>query len=351
LGGGGCAHRFYNAADLPLEFLAPPVENVAAIDLSRLSSFSVSNELIERGDVLEVTIITDFSRMGSNTAPIRVGEDGNADIPLIGKVALAGLELEGAEQAIGMAGVARGIFRNPHITVTMKRQRSNRVTVIGAVRQPGVYELPRSSSSLLAALVAAGGLSEEAGPDVEIKRPAPRGAVPNLLEQPGQPRVTGQAKAQLSAYEPPEPPAPVITRVNLARAAQEGNGGHYLADGEVVMVTKRVPKPIHVMGLVRKPGRFELPISQELRVLDALALAGGCSSQVADKVLVIRRVPGREEPVPIKLSMRRAKSNGKVNLLLAPGDIVSVEQTPVTVVVDSLQSFIRFGLTSTIPMF
>ena len=61
------------------------------------------------------------------------------------------------------------MFQKPHVTVTMKRQRKNAIMVIGAVKEPGLKELPRGSCSLLAALVSAGGLSEDAGTDVEIR--------------------------------------------------------------------------------------------------------------------------------------------------------------------------------------
>ena len=61
------------------------------------------------------------------------------------------------------------MFRNPCITVTMKQCRTRKVTVVGAVNKPGTHELPRGSSSLMAALLAAEGLSKEAGTEVEIR--------------------------------------------------------------------------------------------------------------------------------------------------------------------------------------
>ena len=51
----------------------------------------------------------------------------------------------------------------------MKQCRTNKITVVGAVNKPGPHELPRGSSSLMAALVAAEGLTKEAGTEVEIR--------------------------------------------------------------------------------------------------------------------------------------------------------------------------------------
>ena len=103
-----------------------------------------------------------------------------------------------------------------------------------------------------------------------------------------------------------------------------------MADGDVVVVRRRAVKPIYVMGLVQHPGEVKLPPNQNLQVLDALAMAGDRTTPLADKVLVIRRVPGRKEPAVIEMSVSDAKNNGKVNLRLAPGDTVSVEDTPLT---------------------
>ena len=163
-----------DARSLPPQYALAHVENTRTLDLSRLATFAVSNQRIDRGDVLDVTLGTGYADSVNNTVPVRVGDHGTANIPLVGKVYLAGFELEGAEQAVAAAGVSRGMFLDPHVTVTMHTQRINRVTVIGAVEKPGVYELPRGSS-LLSALVAAGGMSKDAGTEVELRPSGPRG--------------------------------------------------------------------------------------------------------------------------------------------------------------------------------
>jgi polysaccharide export outer membrane protein len=337
----------YRADNLPSELLAPPLENVNKIDLTRLSSFAVSHELIEPGDVLEVTIISGYADNGPLTAPVRVSENGSATVPVVGEVALAGLELAGAEQVVRAAAISRGIYRNPHVTVVMDKKKLVRVTVTGAVKTPGVYELPGSSSDLLAALVSAGGLSDDAGVEVEVRSPARRTylgelASRNLAGLPNQP----VSFSQQSHVEPAR-----NMRINLVDATQTGQGGVPLRDGDVVMVQRSDEKSVHVMGLVRRPGRYEIPTNEDLRVLDAVAMASGVSSQVANKMYVIRRVPGSAETAVIKLSLRKAKQDGVENLRLTAGDIVSVEQTPTTAIYDALNNFLRFGLSSSVPIF
>jgi polysaccharide export outer membrane protein len=359
----GCAGPgHYRAARLPTRFMAPPVDNVQQIDLSGLSNFSVSNELIDRGDVLEVTILTDYARLPTSTMPVRIGEDGRAQIPQIGAVRLAGLELDEAELTIAAAAVERNVFHNPHVTVTMKRQRTSRITVIGAVEKCGVVRLPRNSSSLLAALVAAGGLSDEAGPNVRIRRARlpmdapfpPDDGFPNDGFPDDGPRIAS-APTKLASYQETIAQSsherPEIINVNLAAAAQQGHDSRLLRDGDVVMVSRSVPKPIHVIGLVNKPNKYELPVNQELRVLDALAMAGDRAMQVADKVLIIRHIEGRKQPIKIDVSIKEAKENGAANVRLAPGDIVSVEETPATVVLGTLQRVVRIAVGGSVGLF
>jgi polysaccharide export outer membrane protein len=113
-------------------------------------------------------------------------------------------------------------------------------------------------------------------------------------------------------------------------------------DGDVVYVAKRSLPPIHVQGLVQRAGEFVFPIQQDLRLLDALALAGGTSNCMADKVLVIRQLPGQPSPAHIAASIDSAMS-GPDNLLLAPGDMVIVERTVATTIVDVFNSVFHVG--------
>ncbi len=344
--GVGCAQGVYRVASLPARYAAPATANLEAVNLSGLADSAVSNTLIDRGDLLEVTMLADYSKLTTTTTPLRVADDGSVVVPLIGKVAVAGLELEAAERAIGAAGVERGVFRTSSITVAMKQQRMNRVTVVGAVEKPGVYELPRGATSLLAAIVAAGGLSKDASPEVEIRHTELGAAEP--LGSMATAAAAG-SRAEPAGYEARAAGALTTSKVNLVSAAG-AQAGLRLADGDVVSVGKRAVKPVYVLGLVKKPGELEMPKNQDLRLLDALAMAGGTSSAVADKILVIRQVPGETGPINIAASIQKAKS-GQDNLQLAPGDTVMVEQTPATVLVDTIQTFFRVGFSSSLPMF
>jgi polysaccharide biosynthesis/export protein len=347
----GCAGRTYRASKLPRELMAPPVLNMEALNLSGLVNSSVSVEVIQPGDVLDVSMLNDFAKLTTTTTPVRIGDDGTATVPLVGKVAVGGMSIEQAEQVINSESITRGMFRTPCITVTMKQCRTRAVTVVGAVVKPGTHKLPRGSTSLMAALVAADGLSKEAGTEVEIRHTDTRQAVAGAQPLPqfggGPPGSVVQA-----SYQQTEPGVmqPTVTKVDLMAVSTGAVQVPELHDGDVVHVATRVMPPVYVIGLVRKPGEYKFPTNQELRVLDAVALAGGMSNPVADEVVVIRKVPGAPEPVRIALNVQNAK-DGRENLALAPGDTVSIEQTPLTMTYDVVNTFFRVGIGASVNWF
>ncbi|OYW24973.1 MAG: hypothetical protein B7Z55_00655, partial [Planctomycetales bacterium 12-60-4] len=255
---GGCLGprgKFYTYRELPQSYVAERRDNVKTIDLSRLASSATNSERIDAGDVLDVSIAAGLSERDSVKIPVRVNEDGLASLPYIGSVPLGGLELQAAEAAIVAACIQRQLYRNPHVTVTMKQQRVNRVTITGAVNKPGVYEIPRGSSDLLAALVAAGGLAEDAGTKVEIRNPTgiaePVGRdVPPIAGGDG----TDVNQVGLNWTVPAGHTRLVSMRVDLTALTKEGISDSYVVgDGGVVSVEKRDPEPVHVIGLVTSP--------------------------------------------------------------------------------------------------
>lgn len=346
----------YSYQNLPTTYVAAKRDNAQVIDLSRLASVAPNSAVIAAGDVLDVTITTGLAQNDVVPIPVRVHDDGTASVPIVGPVAVAGLEPEAAEAAITAACIQRQFYRSPHVTVTMKKQRVNRVTIVGGVKEPGVYELPSGSSDLLAALVAAGGLAEDAGTAVEIRNPknGNQPSAPNLPPIAGE-SLNGVDQVNHNWSSPTLAAVPTGSqrmeslKVDLVSATREGTGGYRIADGGVVMVEKRDPEPLHVLGLVKKPNRYEFPIGEDLRLLDAIALAGGLDSPVASRVYVIRKQPNSEQTFVVDVTINEAKNDANANLRLSPGDIVSVEKTPATIMYDVLQ-FVRFGISGSVPL-
>jgi len=344
----GCASRVYRPADLPAHLAASPAVNLDTLNLSSLAGASNPNGVICWGDLLTVEIDAGLPSLPPRVSNVRVAKDGTAKIPLIGRVPVAGLEVERAEAAVASAARTRDVYPNPFVSVRIAQTRKDHITVIGAVATPGVYALPRGSSSLMAALVKAGGLADTASGEAEIRHTDPRLAV----AAPRHPATAADNAnpTRLVSHETTLVPTDGVVRVNLFDAVTSGAGNRRLQDGDVLNVVQRELPPIHVLGLVKEPGAFEVTANRDVYLLDALALAGGCSSLIADRVTVRRRVPGEAGSVMIVASIRKAM-DGRDNVLLAPGDTVMVRQTPQTVVVDVLKSFIRLSFGSSVALF
>lgn len=362
LGASGCRSANFRATNLPDQFRVPPAPGDVTANLAHLSGPGQSETLISPGDKLSLVIASGYDAERNRPQLIRVSEDGSLEVPLVGPVAVTGMDVMDASRAIAKASVERGIYRQPHVAVDIEKKAMNRITVMGAVKKPGVHEVPRSSSDLLHALAMAGGMNEDAGTEVEILKHQSESGHTRLAHDASEVQETqlnsSSGEIQLAAYSQLEGGAghspgtleagPVTERIDLASLMKNGTKAHgntfQLADRDVVLVPPTKKRTIHVGGLVKRPGQYELPRLEDVHLLDALALAGGVNSEAADKVLIIRRVEGKERPLLIRASIAEAKHNGRENLRLAVGDMVSIERTPATVIVDTLSRFIRMSV-------
>ena len=354
----GCQSAGYRAERLPQELRAAPAQSNSAINLAQFTSPGSGNSLLSPGDLLEITISTGREDEKKEPALARVADDGTVLVPIVGPVPVAGLEEFDASQNIARLGIERGMYRHPLVTVEIKSKAVNRITVMGAVHTPGVHELPRGGSDLVSALAAAGGLDDSAGTEVEIIR-QPRFGLTAQQKQRSAAPSAAMEEIQLAAYQNvdhlPSPPVgnsqfpgwqgSQTIRLDLSQANLASRSGDYrLGDRDIVHVMPRKKSMIYVAGLVNKPGQFDLPVGQDLRLLDGIALAGGRSSPVADKILIIRHDESRPQPLAIQASLSKAKQSGLENLRLAAGDTITVEQTPTTAVVDTFTKFFRFSV-------
>jgi polysaccharide export outer membrane protein len=105
---------------------------------------------------------------------VRVNSRGLISLPLIGVVQAAGLTSEELEAALAEK-LAQDYLQDPQVSVFIKEFTSQRVTVDGAVKSPGIYPL-KGQTSLLQVLATAKGLTSVADPSsVKIFRVGPNG--------------------------------------------------------------------------------------------------------------------------------------------------------------------------------
>jgi polysaccharide export outer membrane protein len=104
------------------------------------------------GDKLDVRV---FQVADLSFEELVVDTSGNINLPLIGAVRSA--DRTAGEMSTDIAErLAARYLRDPQVTVTVKEAASQKITVDGAVTNPGVYEM-RGSTSLLQAVAMAEG--------------------------------------------------------------------------------------------------------------------------------------------------------------------------------------------------
>lgn len=110
-------------------------------------------------DLIEVSVfqVEDLNRA------VRVNTNGQISLPLIGNVQAGGRTVEELEQEIA-ARLTESYLQNPQVTVFVKEFTSQRVTVEGEVKKPGIYPIT-GKTSLLQAIAQAEGVTDLANLD------------------------------------------------------------------------------------------------------------------------------------------------------------------------------------------
>ena len=219
-------------------------------------------------DVLNINI---FEAQELNRE-VRVSAGGDISLPLLGSVRAAGLtprELEFVLQEL----LHRTYMKDPHVSVFVHEMQSHPVSVMGAVRRPGVFQI-RGSKTLLEVLSLAEGLADDAGETVIILRGAALTAEPHLATA----HPAGSDQPSSSAQNAAEGTA-VSSALNSNRFASEdavqvnlkdllesadSHGNPLVHPGDIVKVTRA--GVVYVIGEVRKPGGFALKDRKSTRL-------------------------------------------------------------------------------------
>ncbi len=286
----------------------------AARDKLRAPDTGVSPDyVIGAGDVTAINVFGVESLSGS----FRVGEDGQIALPLLGPVAAAGYTARQLEDSL-QTRLRATYMKDPHVTVQVSEMQSHGVSVLGAVRAPGVYQIA-GRTTVLDVLAMAEGLTEEAGQTVLVVRGnSRRGGVAGAdSARAAAPVDSAQDLARADSAQAlgwgdplPAPDSSLaadqgseVIEVNLASLLQPGGMSENIAvvPGDVVQV--RPAGLVYVVGEVNRPGGFTIPPGKPMTVLQALALAQGLGRTAAAgrSVIVHTLDDGSRTEVPVDL--------------------------------------------------
>src|SRR6267154_1375776 len=305
----------------------------------RLRELSASADLAANANAREYTIGTDdvlevnvFEAQELNRE-VRVSASGEISLPLLGGVRAAGLTPRELEKSLEQL-LRQKYMKDPHIGVFVREMQSHPVSVMGAVRKPGTFQI-RGSKTLLEILSLAEGLAEDAGEEVIILR----GAGPNNSPGSFSEKANG-VTASSQAIGPQETERPGATdagadkisgssqnvvQVNLKDLLDSTDPTHNPAvyPGDIVKVSRA--GIVYVVGAVRRPGGFAMKTNERISVLQAIALSEGLTrtaSKNGARIIRTNEQNGARTGIPINLG--KILSGTSPDPMLGPRDIVFV---------------------------
>jgi polysaccharide biosynthesis/export protein len=323
---------------------APPVTEVNEAAMARWDSLTdhASRQRIQRSfqdtrletedykigpeDVLSISIFEWELREETRTLEARVSQSGYISLPVIGLFQARGRTPAQLQQDVEHILKERQVLKNPRVSVAVKEFQANRISVVGAVREPGVYTLHQNATTLLQILALAGGPDERAGQACYVMRTG-MAAGPIAPVKPPRPDVeTGEVLSDVPGRIVPLDKT-VVDRitVDMYELLELGNLGlnMVLVNGDIVHVPEAAR--FYVFGYVREPGGFLL--KRPTTVLDGIALARGLREKEAspERCVLKRRTAEGESVIPLNL-VEMARGTAP-NQFLKAGDIVDVCQS------------------------
>ena len=274
----------------PPAVILPPLEAGADVAVP-LPTVAGPDHPVGAEDLLEISVfeIPELNRT------VRVSEQGTISLPLLGEMDVKGLTAMQLEDRLKVA-LSRKYLQDPQVSVFVREFGSKKVSVIGAVGKPGVYQMlgPRT---LLQVLSEAGGLEKEAGSHLFVIRAVAGGAT----------YATPVKISDLLMNRDPE--------LNLA-----------VNPGDVISVPLDRPVYVYVDGAVKTPGRLEELASRPITLLQAIAKAGGVTERANLKAIQILRRGSDGTQADLRVSLKKIRQGKDPDPMLEEGDVVVVSE-------------------------
>jgi polysaccharide export outer membrane protein len=236
----------------------PPIDRPSTVsNLSAGSRISVAP-----GDAIKVRIFEPYEgsifptiqRPGADFGVQRVTDDGTINVPFVGTVKVAGLDLNQIEKKIAQQVATSGKAQDPQVIVEFVADRTHTVMVSGDVRQPGRVSLLEGVRTVVEAINKAGGPSGVGGQ-------GGTGVGANQLE------VVVRRNGQ------------IIVQSQYSDLLAGGDIGLQKNDEIVVRPNARM---FTVLGAVVKAGNVDMP-KHTISLLEAMGMVGGLNDARANK--------------------------------------------------------------------
>ncbi|WP_372921996.1 polysaccharide biosynthesis/export family protein [Roseovarius sp.] len=280
-----------------------------------------------------------------------VQDDGAIAVPDVGRIRLAGLDLEEAEAEVFQSLVSAGL--DPTFSIEVAEFNSKRATIGGAVRNPTVVPISLTPVTVQEALAAAGGVAslDTQFTTIRLYRSGTLYQIP-LDQLPGtdvelaagdsifvdtdyqldraqayfEEQITLANQRQSSRLQALNQ---LSSEIGLRRAALNEARANFQAQLDLDAIDR---DHVYLTGEVAQKGRFPLPFGRQASLADALFEQGGLISDISDpgQIYLLR---GNADG---QVTAYHLNGRNTVNLLhatnmeLRPNDIIFVAPQPIT---------------------
>jgi len=293
---------------------------------SGLPGSSTDESRIGPDDLLDITVF----EAPELDRSLRVSANGEISLQLLGPVKAGGLtprQLESVLQEL----LRRTYMKDPHVGVFVRELQSHPVSVVGAVKRPGVFQI-RGTKTVLELLSMAEGLADDAGDTVLVMRgvgfpgSSANESIGQKLQKPERASVgsTDEASSEPDALTN-QIRQEEIVEVDLKNLLESVDPAVNIPvhPGDIVKVARA--GIVYVIGEVRKPGGFVLKSNENISVLQALALAEGLTrTSSKSQARIIRTVQSTDKRIEIPIDLGKILSSKAPDPLLQPKDIIFV---------------------------
>jgi polysaccharide export outer membrane protein len=243
--------------------------------LGAAQSGAPTNYVVGPQDILTITSFDQEDLSGKYP----VDADGSFTFPLIGRVQAGGLTLRQLEAQLKKQLKDGAIFKDPQLAVAVETYRSQKIHIVGEIRNPGTYPLT-GDMNLIEAIARAGSTLPSASGEALIVR----------------------AKAGAQASGPTLPGGEDTEAITIdLKQLQSGalSQNVLLKDADTIFVPRA--ESVYVFGQVKSPGAY--PVQRTTTVLQALSLAGGVNERGATgRIKIVRIENGKTVEVKVKLT-------------------------------------------------
>jgi polysaccharide export outer membrane protein len=295
---------------------APAVSSASALPTAADAAAADESAMSYRigiGDVLDIRV---FNRPQLSREAVRVDGRGTIRMPLIEGEIQASCRTE-EELAREIAKRYLKYQRSPQVDVYVKEYQSQPVAVIGAVNQPGRFQLQRRVR-LLELLAFAGGPNNRGGQRIQVVHTA---TVVNC-EAPEAAATTVPAAKTPGDEEAPGEDVQNFTSYNLNETLRgDDQANPYVRPGDIITLPEA--EQVYIIGNVLRPAALSL--KEPITVSQAIAMVGGSLPDTkSNRIRILRQVPGSTTKTELVVDLDAIKKRRAEDVALMPNDIVDV---------------------------